>query len=67
MNYLAFGIQFETGVTNSMKVRMKDKETVHDLMKNKFDTNFDAIFLIANSTITKEDCPEVVEHYAYTY
>jgi hypothetical protein len=60
-SYLALGIRSDDGSNNSMLVKVTDAETVHDLMENEFQMDFDEIFLISNG----KDCPEVHAHYLY--
>ncbi len=59
--YLAIGLIFETGATNSMLVSTRDKDTVFKEMRERFEMayDFESILLIENGT----DCPNVIEHW----
>ncbi len=59
--YLALGIVFETGVTNSMRLKTCNKYEVFKEMRENFNMeyDFDTIFLIDND----HDCPRIVEHW----
>jgi hypothetical protein len=59
MSYLALGIRFEDGSTNSMEVRSSDPNEVAQEMSKEFGTEFDDIFLIQNG----ESSPEVEYHF----
>jgi len=61
MKALALGVEWETGVNNSMEVddATLSAQEVSDLMEKEFDTKFDDIFIIVNM----EGSPGVEEHY----